>query len=143
MNAIRITTEQEFAAASRIRKVVFCEEQGVPEENEFDEYDVDPSTDHILVYYEGQPAAVGRLRVVGDAGKLERICVLASHRKYGLGKAVVEKLESLAKEKGLKKGKLNAQVQAENFYKRLGYAVASEVFMEENIPHVTMTKEWA
>ncbi len=84
-------------------RLFFCEEQGVPEENEFDEYDVDPSTDHILVYYEGQPAAVGRLRVVGDAGKLERICVLASHRKYGLGKAVVEKLESLAKEKGLKK----------------------------------------
>ncbi len=141
MKVIDITTEQQFAEASRIRKLVFVEEQGVPEENEFDEYDVDPATTHILALHEDQPAGTARLRVVDDAAKLERICVLAAYRKYGVGRVLMAKLEELARDAGHRKLKLNAQVHAEPFYEKLGFRTVSDVFLEENIPHVTMVKQ--
>lgn len=122
-----------------IRKTVFVEEQGVPLDNELDEYE--DISNHILVYYENKPVATGRLRIVDNIGKLERICVIIDYRKYGLGKLVVEGLEKLAREKGIKKTKLHAQVQAKGFYEKVGYIQVSEEFMEENIRHIAMTKD--
>ncbi|MUT67130.1 GNAT family N-acetyltransferase [Paenibacillus sp. NEAU-GSW1] len=142
MTSRKITNNEDREAAFRIRTKVFVEEQGVPAENEYDQYDEpDTDADHVLVLYNGLPAATGRVRNVGGTAKLERICVLASHRKYGLGKITVEALETFAKLNGLAKAKLNSQTQAEPFYAKLGYRAISDIFMEENIPHVTMAKE--
>ncbi len=133
-----VTNSTELAQVFEIRTAVFIEEQGTPAEDEFDEYE--QTAEHILVYDDNEPVASGRLRVVDGVGKLERICVVASHRKHGFGKVVVETLENMTKEKGLSKAKLHGQTQAEDFYKRLGYVTASDVFMEDNIPHVLMIK---
>lgn len=133
-----VTNSTELAQVFEIRTAVFIEEQGTPAEDEFDEYE--QTAEHILVYDDNEPVASGRLRVVDGVGKLERICVVASHRKHGFGKVVVETLENMTKEKGLSKAKLHGQTQAEDFYKRLGYETASDVFVEDNIPHVLMIK---
>jgi len=45
------------------------------------------------------------------------------------------------RKKGYTKTKLNAQTRAVDFYKRLGYKVVSEEFLDAGIPHVTMTKQ--
>ncbi|CAM3413565.1 GNAT family N-acetyltransferase [Paenibacillus lupini] len=134
-----ITNEKDMQAAFDIRKKVFVDEQGVPAENEYDEFDA--TAKHVLVLYNGEPVATGRLREVDGAAKLQRICVLESHRKYGLGRAIVEALESAAREAGLKEAKLNGQTHAEAFYAKLGYHTVSDIFMEEGIPHVTMKKK--
>ena len=139
MKVIRITEEKDFNEAYRIRKNVFVEEQGVPAENEFDAYET--HAQHILVYYDNKPVATGRIRIIDNVAKLERICVLASYRKYGLGKVAVDELEIIAKEKGITKAKLHAQTQAKGFYERLGYIVNSEQFMEEGMPHFSMIKD--
>ncbi|WP_284238506.1 GNAT family N-acetyltransferase [Paenibacillus glycanilyticus] len=138
MTSRRITNEEDLKAAFEIRKKVFVDEQGVPAENEYDEFD--ETANHVLVLYNGEPAATGRLREVDGAAKLQRICVLESHRKYGLGRAVVEALESIAREEGLQVAKLNGQTHAEPFYAKLGYHTVSDIFLEEGIPHVTMKK---
>ncbi|WP_170008702.1 GNAT family N-acetyltransferase [Bacillus fonticola] len=138
MTTKHVTNSTELAQVFEIRTAVFIEEQGTPAEDEFDEYE--QTAEHILVYDDNEPVASGRLRVVDGVGKLERICVVASHRKHGFGKVVVETLENMTKEKGLSKAKLHGQTQAEDFYKRLGYVTASDVFMEDNIPHVLMIK---
>lgn len=134
-----ITSQAELNIAFDIRKKVFVEEQGVPLENEIDQYE--NTAEHILVYYNDKPVGTGRLRIVDGVAKLERICVLASHRKYGLGNLIVQKLEEIAKEKGLIKSKLHGQVQAEQFYTKLGYHKESHIFMEEGIPHILMIKD--
>ena len=66
---------------------------------------------------------------------------MPSHRKYGIGKAVVQALEEIAKENGLCKAKLHGQTQAMPFYEKLGYISASDEFMEEGIPHKLMIKD--
>ncbi len=133
-----VSTQKEFEDALHVRRVVFIEEQHVPEEEEIDQYE-DECT-HVVIYDQDQPIAAGRLRELEGLAKMERICVLASHRKYGVGKLVMEKLESLAKSKGIEKLKLNSQTHAEDFYKKLGYETISDIFMDAGIPHVTMIK---
>ncbi|NIK76721.1 putative GNAT family N-acyltransferase [Paenibacillus castaneae] len=139
MDIIQIKTQEQLEDAFQVRKAVFVQEQGVDEEVELDEHD--GIADHVIVYDEKKPVGTGRVRNVDGIAKLERICVLASHRKHSLGKAIMNKLEEIAMEKGLNKAKLHGQVQAVPFYEKLGYKTDSDVFFEENIPHVKMIKD--
>lgn len=100
MEVKRITVDHDLKKAFQIRKEVFVEEQGVPVEAEFDEFDtLNGQCEHILVYYEEHSVGTGRVRVVDGAGKLERICILAPYRKFGLGKVIIKALEDVAKKK--------------------------------------------
>ncbi|AFM01026.1 MULTISPECIES: GNAT family N-acetyltransferase [Desulfitobacterium] len=140
MNVVEVKGT-ELEDAFQIRREVFVEEQGVPLQDEFDGYDESgAAARHILVYYEDQPAATGRLRWLGDTAKLERICVRAAMRKFGLGSVVVKSLEKIAQEEGFCKAKIHAQTQAQNFYERLGYRQTSEEFMEDGISHIVMER---
>ena len=141
MSFKKIKDQDDLNIAFQLRINVFVDEQGVPLEDELDEFGVlDGSCDHILVYYNNQPVGTGRIRIVDKVGKLERICILKDYRKYGLGKIIIAGLESIAMEQGIKQFKLHGQTQAEGFYKKLGYEAASEVFMEDGIPHLLMVK---
>jgi predicted GNAT family N-acyltransferase len=131
-------TEQEKKDAFSVRREVFIVEQGVPEEEEIDQFEEEAT--HIVLYDGDQPVGAGRFRLVDGYGKVERICVLPSYRNKGAGKMIMEAIEHIAKERSIDKLKLNAQTHAEPFYKKLGYETVSDVFMEAGIPHVTMTK---
>ena len=142
MKAKRIMLEEDLRKAFDIRKAVFVEEQSVPLEDEFDEFDnLNGQCEHLLVYFEEQPVGTGRIRWVNEFGKLERICILEPYRKFGLGKVIITALEKIAQERGAKKVKLHGQTQAEGFYKKLGYQTSSSVFIEDGIPHLLMKKE--
>lgn len=139
MNVKVVSNQVEFEDALKVRRDVFIEEQQVPEEEEIDQYE-DVCT-HVVVYDDhNKPVAAGRLRDYEGIGKIERICVLSSHRSHGLGKVVMDKIEAIAEEQGFKKLKLNAQTHAEGFYSKLGYETVSDIFMDAGIPHVTMIK---
>ena len=136
-----VTEEKDLQKVFEIRKEIFVKEQEVAEEEEFDKFDsLDAPCDHILVYYDNKPVGTGRIRAVEEVGKLERICVLKSYRKYGLGKTIVQSLEEMAVERGLTRVKLHGQTHAEVFYHKLGYETVSDEFMEDGIPHYLMTK---
>jgi predicted GNAT family N-acyltransferase len=87
----RAETDAEQADAIAVRKTVFVEEQGVPEDLELD--GKDDEAVHFVAYAAGKsdekpsddadrrPVGVGRLREVGDrTGKVERIAVLKERR---------------------------------------------------------------
>lgn len=142
MDSKRITLVSDLKQAFTIRKEVFVKEQGVPLEDEFDEFDtLNGLSEHILVYYNEQPVGTGRVRWVDGIGKLERICILEPYRKFGLGKVIINALEEIAEEKGVSQVKLHGQTQAEVFYKKLGYQTSSSMFIEDGIPHILMIKE--
>lgn len=142
MNVKRVTNEEELNIAFAIRKDVFVKEQGVPLEDEYDQFDnLNGLCEHILVHYNGQPVGTGRIRFVDGVGKLERICILEPYRKFGLGKVTIAELEDMAQERGASQVKLHGQTHAEGFYKKLGYHTKSDIFMEDGIPHVVMRKE--
>ncbi len=135
MEIKRVTTHSDLKKVFEIRKEVFVAEQGVPLEDEFDHFDtLDNLCEHILVYYKEFPVGTGRIRVAEGLGKLERICILKPYRKFGLGKAIIQALEEIAKEKGISRVKLHGQTQAEEFYHKLGYQTSSTIFYEDGIP---------
>ena len=138
MNVILVNSEKEKQDAFSVRRTVFVDEQQVPEEEEIDQYEDDCA--HFVLYNGTEPQGAGRFRVLDGYGKVERICVLKEARGTGAGKAIMGKIEDHAKEQGIEKLKLNAQVQAIPFYDRLGYEVVSEEFLDAGIPHRTMVK---
>ncbi|WP_423801832.1 GNAT family N-acetyltransferase [Neobacillus sp. SAB-20_R2A] len=138
----RITVDEDLRAAFAIRKQVFVKEQGVPLEDEFDQFDtLEGTCEHVLVHYNEQPVGTGRIRFINGVGKMERICILEPYRKFGLGKIIIKALEEIAEERGASQVKLHGQTQAEGFYKKLGFRTSSEIFMEDGIPHILMLKE--
>jgi len=138
VNIIKVTNEQEQKDAYFVRQKVFVEEQNVSMEEEMDQFD-DIAT-HLVGYEDKLPVAASRLRFVEEYGKLERICVLKEYRGHGYGKQMILHMEQEVKDQGYSKSKLNAQTQALDFYKGLGYEIVSEEFMDAGIPHVTMVK---
>ena len=128
----------ELEVAFYIRQLVFVIEQHCPVQDEFDQFDAVAS--HILAYDGEQPVGTARWRVVDGVAKFERICVIEAYRKHGVGQLLVQALEERARRKGLAAAKLHGQVQAEGFYHKLGYATAGDVFIEDGIEHVVMTK---
>lgn len=144
MHATRITNDEDLRKAFTIRKEVFVKEQGVPPDDEFDQFDtLDGICEHILVFYNDQAVGTGRVRFLEDVSKLERICILEPYRNFGLGKVIIKALEEIVEERGAIQVKLHGQTHAEGFYTKLGYRTSSKPFMEDGIPHVLMVKEIA
>ncbi|KFN02813.1 GNAT family N-acetyltransferase [Bacillus clarus] len=141
MQSKRIKELTDLETSFQIRKEVFVKEQGVSLKEEFDAFDqLYEECHHVLVYYNETPVGTGRIRYIDGIGKLERICILKEYRKYGLGKVIIQTLEEIASEKEINKVKLHGQTHAEVFYQKLGYQTSSDVFMEDGIPHILMTK---
>jgi len=139
----KIETEAQLRQAFGIRMEVFVEEQKVPADLEMDEYDASPSAaKHLLLSIDGAPAATGRfIEYKPDTAKLQRIAVRLPHRGQGVGKALMQALEGWAKDEGFTYALLDAQCQAEPFYRSLGYEKTSpETFLDAGIPHVRMRK---
>jgi len=138
VNVEIVTTKEQLEDAFKVRRLVFVEEQQVPEEEEIDQYD-DECT-HFVLYDQEIPIGAGRFRNLDGIGKVERICVLSGTRGTGAGKLIMDKIEQYAKQNKYSSLKLNAQTQAIPFYSKLGYEVISEEFMDAGIPHRTMKK---
>jgi predicted GNAT family N-acyltransferase len=119
----------------RIRTTVFIEEQNVPEEMEWDEYD--ETCTHVIVEINGDYVATGRLLEVGQIG---RMAVLKSYREMGIGSKVLEKLLSIAKSIGMKTIFLNAQLDAIGFYRKYGFEEEGNIFDDAGILHRKMKK---
>ncbi|AKC76631.1 MULTISPECIES: GNAT family N-acetyltransferase [Staphylococcus] len=122
-----------------IRREVFVKEQGVPLENELDSFEEESI--HIIGYDKNHvPFACARFRPYNNAAKVERVAILKPYRKDGYGKTMMHAIERFAKDKGYNQLVLNAQVQAQGFYEKLGYIQTGPVFIEENIDHIKMYK---
>ncbi|SFL54712.1 GNAT family N-acetyltransferase [Salibacterium qingdaonense] len=140
ITVFQVQDDKQQQDAYHVRFQVFVHEQNVPEEMEMDEYD--ETGYHFTAYDDHLPVGAGRLRFVDNVGKAERVCVLSSYRSTGTGRAIMEKMEQTAKNNGASGMKLNAQISAADFYKKLGYTVTSGEFYDAGMPHVEMKKTW-
>jgi len=134
---VRIANWQtDRKSLAQIRRSVFIEEQNVPEELEWDEFD-DLSI-HFLVTQEDQPIACARLKHDGQIG---RMAVLAKHRNQGAGSKLLQFVLQKAGDQKLKKVYLHSQLTAVPFYEKQGFIAAGDIFYEANIPHREMLKK--
>ena len=129
--------DQARDRARAVREAVFVIEQNVPLELEWDEWDA--RCEHALALNEkGVP--VGTARLLPD-GHLGRMAVLASCRGAGIGRALALALMQRARERGMSRIVLHAQIHAAGFYRKLGFSEFGEPFDEAGIPHIAMSQE--
>jgi predicted GNAT family N-acyltransferase len=138
----RVRADSGLSDAFAVRRAVFVDEQGVPADIEIDEYD--RTAVHFLARdtHRGEPVGTARLRYVAhDLAKAERVAVLERYRGKGIGRMLMRRVESEARESDRTRMTLNAQTRVEEFYLGLGYETTSDVFCEAGIPHVEMTRQ--
>jgi predicted GNAT family N-acyltransferase len=137
-----VGSEAELDVCLALRRIVFIEEQGVPEQEELD--DLDPVCTHLLAFVGERPVGTARLRLIdgedGRVAKAQRVAVLASARNSGVGRALMRALEQEAAREGAEAVILAAQTSAIPFYERLGYLAYGEEFMDAGIPHRWMRR---
>jgi predicted GNAT family N-acyltransferase len=138
----RVTAARGAAALARvhaIRRAVFVNEQGVSEAEEMDARD--GACHHYLARRDGTDAGTARLRPLGEGvAKIERMAVLAAHRRTGIGRALIARIEEDARRQGIATLVLHAQAHAVPFYAALGYVAVGAPFEEAGIPHRFMRK---
>jgi len=125
--------DKNLSEIKDIRTKVFIEEQNVPTELEWDEFDRDAV--HILTYFDNK--AVGTARLLRD-GHIGRMAVLIDFRNRGIGKNMLNFMIELAHKKLMTNIQLSAQEHAIGFYEKQGFFISSDVYMDAGIPHYDM-----
>lgn len=128
--------DQDLSEIFAIRREVFCKEQKISEEEEFDE--LDKKALHVIISEKGKKLAVGRLVKEEDYFKIGRIAVLKEFRGMYYGDFVVRMLVDKAFQLGAKEVHISAQTYAIGFYEKIGFKVEGEEYMEAGIPHIPM-----
>jgi predicted GNAT family N-acyltransferase len=120
-----------------IRKKVFIQEQGVPEDMELDEFD--STSKHALAYEGSLCIGTGRLVILDSHhAQIGRMAVLSDYRNRGIGKAILKHLIALAQAEGVLTLVLHSQVSAMPFYAKLGFIAEGPIYDEAGIPHRNM-----
>jgi predicted GNAT family N-acyltransferase len=109
----------------------------------FTEADLDKEKDDILIgaFEEEELMACCILTKIGDdTCKLRQMAVRPKIQGTGLGAAMMNYAEQLAKDAGFKKMVMNARKTAKGFYEKLGYEIKGDEFVEVTLPHFYMQK---
>jgi len=132
-------TNTELYRVLQLRSEVFVVEQNCAYQ------DMDGKDDealHLVGFKESEIAAYARLLKPGMAYKeaaIGRVVVAQKYRvkKYGkelMNKAIAETIEKF----GVTEIIVSAQKYLEKFYTDSGFVTESEVYLEDNIPHIKM-----
>ena len=72
--------------------------------------------------------------------RLRQMAVLNNQQGKGIGRALMQFAENIARDRGFRKITMHARKTAIGFYEKLGYEVNGEQFEEVSIPHFIMEK---
>jgi predicted GNAT family N-acyltransferase len=141
IKAVVVSDSKGIAIVQKMRRQIFGDEQGIPQEMDFD--GKDERSIHVLLYEDKNPdpIASGRLTIEGSTGILSRIAVTQGFRGTGIGKRIVQELEKIAKEKNVKKLSLDPHAYLEKFYADLGYEKIPGAKQVVKHQLITMTKK--
>lgn len=139
-------TPAEWAAYYQLRYEVLRQPWQQPPGSEVADDDAAPTTTHaLLLAPDGQALGVGRLHPSGAGqGQIRFMAVASAAQGQGVGRRILEFLESAARRQGLTQLVLHAREEAVPFYQQLGYTVvAPSHTLFGTIPHLLMRKELA
>ena len=140
-----LDTKDELDLGFALRIEVFVKEQKVPMELEFDEKDNSENTVHVGFFDNNKLIGVARLIDLDkDVIHIGRVVIDKEYRGQGIGRELIIGCENIAQQILKRKIiiELSAQIQAENFYKSLGYNRVNDIiYLDAGIEHVDMRKE--
>ncbi|HNR92093.1 MAG TPA: GNAT family N-acetyltransferase, partial [Dokdonella sp.] len=128
------TWEVDLDELRALRTAVFVVEQGVPEDEEWDEHD---ARSHHVIARDSSGRAIGTGRLTPQR-MIGRMAVLPEWRGRGVGAALLRALLERARELRLPEVELHAQVHAIPFYERAGFTAFGDEYDECGIPHRSM-----
>jgi predicted GNAT family N-acyltransferase len=120
-----------------IRNNVFSGDQGIDPGLDFDGND--PEAIHVIAFVDGNAVGTGR---VLDDGHIGRVAVLAQYRGRGIGSEIVKCLMDEAARGGYPRVYLGSQKHACGFYTKLGFTSYGDVYIEVDIEHILMGKNF-
>jgi predicted GNAT family N-acyltransferase len=123
-----------------IREKVFIQEQKVTPQLEWD--GMDEKAIHLLVFNDKAAIGCARAIVLKNHMQLGRMAVLKEYRGQGIGGALIEKAMTIAKLNQLSAIYISAQCHAIDFYKKFGFEVTSDIYLDAEIPHRDMTLDF-
>ena len=139
-----LSTKEELNLGFALRIKVFVEEQNVPIELELDEKDYSENTVHIGYFDDDKLIGIARLIDLDkDVIHIGRVVIDKEYRGQGIGRELIIGCENITQQILKRKTiiELSAQIQAENFYKSLGYnRVNDKIYLDAGIEHVDMRK---
>ena len=139
-----LKSKEELNLGFALRIEVFVKEQKVPIELELDDKDHSDNTVHIGYFHEDNLIGVARLIDMDkDVIHIGRVVIDKEYRGQGIGRELIIGCENIAQQILKRKIiiELSAQIQAENFYKSLGYnRINDKIYLDEGIEHVDMRK---
>ena len=139
-----LKSKEELNLGFALRIEVFVKEQKVPIELELDDKDHSDNTVHIGYFHEDNLIGVARLIDMDkDVIHIGRVVIDKEYRGQGIGRELIIGCENIAQQILKRKIiiELSAQIQAENFYKSLGYnRINDKIYLDAGIEHVDMRK---
>ena len=132
-----VTSKEDLASCLELRRIVFIEEQNVPEHEEVD--GDDGHCTHLLAKVDDKPLGAARFQYIGHKAKIQRVCVLKEARGSGLGALIIQEILAVIKAEG-KAGLavLGSQIHALSFYEKLGFEAFGEEYLDAGILHRDM-----
>jgi predicted GNAT family N-acyltransferase len=106
--------------------------------------ELDKEKDHLLMAaYEDDQMLGCCMLVEEEPGtvRLRQMAVVNDLQGKGIGKALMQFAENLARDRGFRKITMHARKNAIGFYEKMGYRKIGEEFQEITIPHYLMEKD--
>ncbi|THF62788.1 GNAT family N-acetyltransferase [Pseudothauera nasutitermitis] len=138
MEIIRVAETWQLAAVHYLRIQVALS-LDIPVAGEIDEKPGE-KVDYLLIMDGPTPAATGRLRNYEGKAKFERITVAVDRQGQGIGRLLMQGLETWAYETGLREALVTGKLEVLDFYLKLGYATDGAVTQGGRFPLVRLTK---
>lgn len=102
----------------------------------------DKHANHLMGYDDNELAAYVRIIPPGisypNYCSIGRVVVSPRQRRKDYGKMVMQRGIDICKKEFLEQIKISAQCYLEKFYTDIGFAVVSEQYLEDDIPHYAM-----
>ena len=134
----KVSSKKEMDKSYAIRTKVFCEEQKISKEIEFD--NLDHLCGNFLIFNDRKAIATARVRQKEkNLLKIERVCVLLEFRRLKVGSTLIKNIiKYFMNLDGKQSIILHSQIAVADFYKSLNFISYGDKFFEDGIPHIAM-----
>jgi len=130
----------EYREIIRLREEILRKPLGISFTE--DELEKEENNLHIAAYEDDQMLGCCMLVEEGpQTVRLRQMAVINDLQGKGIGRALMQFAENLARDRGFRKITMHARKNATGFYEKMGYKKIGQEFQEITIPHYVMEKE--